>query len=298
MLAGLPADWRGSSRLGALMTAAPESQPSGPNLAAKSRISVLDGFRRMPVLYLSLLAAYLLLAAAAFYADRHSNEVIRLLGGDPSSEFLQGVYPVLCGLVEWLLDSLVLTIAAVAMHRFILLGEVGGPALTPSSLYMRRFFGALLVVEMLAFVPLLAAAGLALAVYSFGIVFLLIGFCAAVFIIIRSSMVFPAMAIGDFRDGLIEQIEVSWRQMDGRVWTFISGVICVAWPFILLIVFLALFDAVGFLTGIAHWPHFTNTLPFKLLNDGFIQLIVLVLDVGLASWLYAWVRPKNDGAIS
>jgi hypothetical protein len=71
----------------------------------------------MSALYISLLAAYLLLAGASFYADRHLNEGIRILGGDPSSPFLKSAYRFLSVVVYIILRSFVLTIAAVAMHR-------------------------------------------------------------------------------------------------------------------------------------------------------------------------------------
>lgn len=278
------------------MPAVLESRPTGSGLATMSWASVRTGMRRMPALYFSLLAASLLSAAASFYVRWHQNEIMRILGADPDSGILKVTFVILSGLAHLLVDSFIFTIAAVAMHRFILLGEVGSTALFPTSIYVRRFYGGLLAITVLAVAPIVAAAVLVRLLPSLYTLILPIAFFASVFIFIRSVMVLPATAIGDFRTGLLEQIEASWHQMDGQFWLFIRGGIWVAWPFFLLLFLFLMVVLLAPMTGITGWPDLT--LPYKLLNDGLISFVISVLDVGLASWLYAWVRTKDGEVIS
>lgn len=272
------------------MPAVLESRPTGSGLAAMSWASVRSGLRHMPALYYSLLAAYLLLTAASFYVDKHSNEGMQILGVDPAAPFPEFLYLTLSSLIEGIFGYFVLTIAAVAMHRFVLLGEVARPAALITSIHVRRFFGALIAITVLACVPVVPAVVLARLVPQLSVIFVLVGFGVAIFLFVRATMVFPAVAIGDFRAGLREQFKASWRQMDGQFWLFFSGVICVAWPFILLFFLLALIGMLALTFGYRDWPDLKNMLSYKLLDDGLISFAIFILDVGLASWLYAWVR--------
>ena len=114
----------------------------------------------------------------------------------------------------------------------------------------------------------------------------------SLYVFVRLAMVFPAVAIEDFKASFWEQFNASWRQMDGQFWLFFSGAICVAWPFILLLFFVAAGGMLALAFDYHGWPDLKNMLSYKLLDDGLISFIIAVLDVGLASWLYAWVRQR------
>src|SRR5258708_18944606 len=200
-----------------IMPAVLESRPSGDDLASRSWTSVRDGLSRMSTLYVLLFVAYLLLEIASFYVDRYPNEGIRILGGDPSSPLLKWAYQALIAIVDAVLSYLILTISAVAMHRFILLGEVYGRALFPTSVYIRRFFISLVIISVVALTPYFVAYALARLFPQLFIVFVFTGFCINIFIFVRLTMVFPAVAIGDLQGGLHKQFSASWRQMNGQV---------------------------------------------------------------------------------
>jgi hypothetical protein len=165
--------------------------------------------------------------------------------------------------------------------------------LLPTSVYIRRFFTLLIVDYVIISVPFAAAVALAFLLPELSTIFLLVAFCASAFLFVRLVMVFPSVAIGDFQAGLREQFSASWRQMDGQFWLFIGGAICVAWPFILLTFLLMLIGLLATASGYAGWLDLRYPLLlYKLLDKGLISFAISVLDVGLASWLYAWVRQE------
>jgi hypothetical protein len=125
----------------------------------------------------------------------------------------------LWSLIYTIVQAFVITPLAVAVHRFVLLGEIaGGYRLTTSEMRYLRFFGFSVALSVIAVIPqIVINLGVGLGT-ALSLVFVLLGFVLMIFMIIvmlRTLMLFPSIAVdapsADWRNAMGDTKGHSWR---------------------------------------------------------------------------------------
>jgi len=195
------------------------SQPSIFEWAATAWRDMLAAFEKMPgVLGIAALASFVVhLVTLPVMMYQYKS-----LGGD------------IAGTLVTLLDSFVMTPAAIAVHRFVLLGECAAKYnLEPSQPRFRRFFFFVASVQLIMSVPLMLAIssghnipGKPGAVLT--LTLLLLGL-AALILVLRLLLLFPAVAV--------DAPGVAWtnalQDTRGHTWRMLLIVILTAIPLVL-----------------------------------------------------------------
>ena len=167
----------------------------------------LEAAARMPVVFAIAIAAVIVL-------DVLSLPLFPVKPGEHSSPGLQ-----LLGFIVGLVQGFLLTPVAIAVHRYVLLGELAASyQLNPADLRFRRFFLFTVVVQILMAFPgtLMVMAG-----YSSGFVAVIAGIVAIALLIVvvivslRTLILFPAIAVdapgADWNNALQDAKGHSWR---------------------------------------------------------------------------------------
>lgn len=154
--------------------------------------------------------------------------------------------PLIGRLALLVVQPLILTPFAIAIHRFVLLGEVRDNFdFAPSEPRFQKFFGYMIALELLGVIPrIIAFLVAALSFFLSSIVWLILAVVAAV-IAVRTVILFPAIAL--------DLSGAEWRnaQADaqGHSWSVFLVLVCTFLPAALIaIVVLALFSVSWLLT--------------------------------------------------
>jgi hypothetical protein len=144
------------------------------------------------------------------------------------------------GTIVVLLDGFVVTPAAIAVHRFVLLGECATKyRLEPSEPRFRRFFFFVVVVQLITAIPLALAhlahnnipgsLGAALALLLVAVTF------ASLFLVLRLLLLFPAFAV--------DAPGAAWtnalQDTKGHAWRMLLIVIVTGIPLVALVMFVS-----------------------------------------------------------
>ena len=187
-------------------------------------------------------------------------------------------------------QGFLLTPVAIAVHRFVLLGEVEGRyALTPSEPRFLRFFIFTLVFQMLAFLPMslmsllgkAASGGASLIVILFVAVLVLT--IVTVIASLRVLILFPAIAVGapgaDWRHAM--------EDTKGHTWRVFFIVIVTAILPLLLILFLIPLGVWASTSGI-------GAIAMSVVS-ALVGVLMLAAFAAVASKLFAFLANKLNG---
>jgi len=158
--------------------------------------------------------------------------------------FLSGVWiflPLLSGVVFSIARGLALTPLAIAVHRFVLLGEVRDDYdFAPSDPRFQKFFMYVVALQILAVIPAIIAFLFAFVLPAlFWIVHLVLLIGVAV-VAVRTMILFPSIAV--------DSTGAEWRNAmadtEGRAWSVFLVLVCAIVPAsVVAIVVVALFSA-------------------------------------------------------
>jgi hypothetical protein len=249
-------------------------RPSGSDLAEKSAGSAIEAWTKMRPLVLSAALATAALGVARSFAQFR-------LGISPGDTTAAGIF---LGFFPVPIQAVVEAPLAVAIHRLILLGEVTPGIISLRWSYHWLFFAWLCAIGFASTVLVdtidLAGGGVITPVIAIpGIIF-----------IVKSAMVFPAVAIAAPSGGWRERLLTSWRQMDGNSWLFVRAILL---AFLLL---LPLALLIGLATVAARSVFLSDDVMRTIVTSGLRGAILpayIMMAAGVASWLYAWVRDNK-----
>lgn len=175
--------------------------------------------RKMPRLAGSTVAA----AALVGLLEAYLGQFILKGSFPPSLEMIAA------RLVQIGVPQLVWASCAIAVHRFVLLGEVADRYIWQTPPQFWRFFDRLMVIQLIMQLPALvlfsspALAGLNQALlYGFGVV--------CIIVLVRSMLLFPAVATDAPGAGWRN----AWRDSKGRGWRLFRVAFCLAVPAMLI----------------------------------------------------------------
>jgi hypothetical protein len=241
--------------------------------------SVRDAFLSMKPLFLSAAAASVFLTAVTFYAPH----------------FLGQRAGALAALPVILLRLLIVAPVAVAVHRFILLGERTSGIISLRPSYTRRFALWLLLFTLVGFGIVLFGSGLALMSFlgvAGKLSFIAIA-VASLFFSILFVLVFPAIAVEEQSAGWRDRLSASWRRMDGHFWLFFGLSIVTVLPVFVLVMVTGM--AVGILDVVAFHAR-PGTAPFDfalLILSNLSEILTAMLGAAVASRFYAHFRDQT-----
>ena len=189
--------------------------------------SVRDSFLSMKTLFLSAVLASLILTIFAFFGPGW-------IGGP--SRLTVVLFQIAIEMLVLFLRLLILAPVAVAVHRFILLGEhtPGIISLRPS--YTRRFALWLCAFSLAIFVVVIFGAALSLGsvLGAFGKLLFFVSLAAVTACSILFVLVFPSIAIDEPGLDWRSRLGASVRRMEGHFWLFIGLSLVTIFPVMLL----------------------------------------------------------------
>jgi hypothetical protein len=202
--------------------------PSAGTIGDSARTYAFAAFKAMPTVYI---AGFFLMFALVFAKEALGGRVsipaaIELHDAliAPSRALLPALFAAI-----WFLRLLVAACVAVSVHRFILLDET------------TETFHPLARRYVWVFASWLSAFGLVDILLDIGIPHILgrlLGI-AIIVIEVRLSLLFPAVAIDEASDGIVERVRTSWERTRGKAWKLFSAGIVAIIPFVLIAVVLA-----------------------------------------------------------
>jgi hypothetical protein len=290
----LPSDLPGSSWLGGVMTAVLEVRPTSSELAARSWKSLREAFTAMPVLYVASFLAYGLLAIG-----------FKFITANPARFAVMAHVPlaltafiIYSAALYTILSFAVVANAAVATHRFILLDETQ-PKMGRLNLHFWLWLLFVdLILELLGIAVILDRKAMPDSGLTVGIGFALR--IARVVVAIHFAALFPSVAIGERAFSLRDRVKASWKRMDGNFWLFFWADILALLPIILPLILVTLSSLIYFRFEPADLPFMWKDTPAMIARGSFelMRFPILMVQAAIASWLYAWVRPRDDEVIS
>jgi hypothetical protein len=210
----------------------------GPSVLGSALTAWRDAFAaatRMPVLFGIAILAVIVLSVLS----------LPFVPGSPGEPL--GPLQEVLGFVVGLVQGFLLTPIAIAVHRYVLLGELAGSyRLTPADPRFRRFFLFTVLIQILMAVPgtLMSAAGSASGAVAFviglaGFVLLVV----AAIVSIRTLILFPAIAV----DSPAAEWSNALRDTKGHSWLVFFIVVVVSLP--ALVIFVPLYLWLWFPAG-------------------------------------------------
>jgi hypothetical protein len=263
-----------------------DERPSGTEIAKRVWSSTMSGMRAMPLLFLSAMVLALLVGVVSLYQSR-----FLLDRAGHSIPTILSPLRLLFGIGNILIWSALSAPVAVAMHRFILLGETTPGLLSYAPRHTRIFFLWALVLQFLFH----AINTLAFLVpHSTGLIQLTaIRIVIAIVVLALSvhlAMIFPAIATEAPASGWQSRIAKSWHQMQGNFWLFIRAGILSFLPIILAELIGGYFLLrIGFGAAIVSAKSPAGPWLYAAWV-GLIGILSVALGAALASWIYAWAR--------
>jgi|SRR5471030_1112588 len=285
----------------------PEDRPSGAQIARRAWSSGFYAIKQMPALAVSALIVLtaLTLGLACLRLLVNAGVTVNLRPRSPIAIFgfswLQGALTIFA-------TSIIAAPIAVAMHRFILLGEVShGPISIASRRTLKFFLWAASIqfiintVNEIAtwlvvsnYLPFHSLAGL-----GFGMVAVEVPLVVAIWIfLIYLALLFPALAIDEPVVGARARISTSMTQMRGHFWQFVGAILLTCAPITLIGTFITIVLLGRVTRPILHglnagkrdvWLYQMQNGWFyveKLLG-ALMTVLTVALAASVASWLYA-----------
>lgn len=199
-------------------------------------------------------------------------------------------------LVSTLAWTVVAVPVAVAVHRFILMGQITHGFFSLNPRYTKIF--SLWAVGLQLIRTLLTAPYTSIMEMNklIGSLILIAFSVLSLIVCIYSAMIFPAVATEASGEQWSLRIVKSWRQMNGHAWLFVRSVILAFLPLVLVyFVFWILFGGLhaSLLAGDLS-QSFRPGLSFAI---GLVSIFSAMLGAAVLSWLYAWIgqsRVSND----
>jgi hypothetical protein len=268
------------------MVASFTQRPSGTEIAKHAWNSTVSAARAMPALFLGALFVGIILSLALTYSS------LRHLAGPGHFPSLQGLAVMIASILAW---SALTAPLAVAMHRFVLLGQITGSVLSFAPRHTKLFF--LWAVALQLVFDAVQGIGGFLTSHPFGLT-RIVATIVVVVVSVHLAMIFPAVAIEDGANDWQARIAKSWRQMQGNAWLLIRAGIVAFLPVIVLWVIVAivmvLFGVMA--RGIVGPVGSFSLLPRLWLSAALAVITVLSIALGaaLASWTYAWTRSSGQ----
>jgi hypothetical protein len=178
-------------------------------------------------------------------------------------------------------EALVLTPYLIAVHRFIILGEVTARyALTVGDRRFQRFFGWSVVLALISFAPIFLALLLPLSPGSRVWFMLIFGFIIVV-VALRVTILFPAVAVdapsASWRNAMADTAGFAWR-------IFMTGIISV-FPWFLVSA------VVTYVCELAK-PGITAAKVVGTVANGVLAAVMAALLVVVASRFYQWLGDR------
>ena len=233
--------------------------------------SVGSALLQMPLAFLLTIVASVLLSAALLPLQNKCHltpaQSDELMAGRPVGTAMCGT---LLPFVSLILKSLILAPLAIAIHRFVLLGE--RTPLLPLAPVQRilRFAGWVVAVKSTLILPVLLIPFSPLAFNFFGTVIV----CVGTVVTVRLVLVFPTIAIG--MSGYLAQR--SFRQTRWQFWRIIS---------VLIITVLPVY-ALALLAVLLTWQISTE-ITFQAILESPLFAVVSVLSVTVAAAAASWL---------
>ena len=160
-------------------------------------------------------------------------------------QLIGGYFLIVASIVFSIAQALALTPLAIAVHRFILLGEARDSYdFAPGDPRFQKFFVFTIALEILTALPSIVALPLAfIAPFLYGLVALVLAILAAI-VAVRNVMLFPSIAVdsagADWRNAMADSKGHSWR--------IFFVLLCTVLPAMVLeVILVALFAWVGVL---------------------------------------------------
>ena len=243
-------------------------------LVRKAATSALEVWAKMKPLILSAALAYAIVNALFSFVQSK----LGISSGETPTAYA------LLNFAQIPFTAVISAPLAIAVHRLILLGEV-----TPGIISLRRsyhwlFFAWLCAITLTSSLLREVASfigGSALIIPEFVILI-----CVAVFGI-KSSLVFPAIAIEVPAETEDRRLGASWLQMKGKFWLLVRAIILTFLPLFLLAL---LTGGIIGLTHVANWPTVIKDAAGLAIVAGILQPIFIIMAAAIASWLYAWIQ--------
>ena len=211
-----------------------DDDPDASLIGGMSREIVREGVTSMPKLFISAVLAY----GAIGYSGK------LLLQTSTAMAVRHGVAPVPIALmtlaavfVLLFIESAILSSVAIAVHRLILCDDTDTGVIQP--LNRRGMVFTMWIVGLR--VPLFLLSAVLLRFRSG--MFLLLGLLVlsfATFIWVRTSLIFPAIAIDVKYEGLFSRVAAAWRLSSGRFWRLVGSTIWAVLPLVVVVIVVAL----------------------------------------------------------
>jgi hypothetical protein len=173
---------------------------------------------------------------------------------------------------------------AVAIHRYILLGEKTSGIISLRPNYTRHFIGWLIGIQVLI-------SGVLLLTGEPKGPTALLAFIAVVLALVGSvwiAMLFPAVAVNESTDGFSERIEMALERTSGNFWLVLRSLILTFLPLVVAFVVFTIWY-------IGHSIHGAHVPPSRAMEEGPFSIALApleILSIGLgaavASWVFAW----------
>jgi hypothetical protein len=266
------------------------ARPTGRALAGHAWKSLFAALRAMPILFLSVIPAAMVVSIAAFdFPNLASSRLTH--PGMPLSDVAQHFGFLL---LETLLWAILAAPVAVAMHRFILMNEVSRGPLTFKPRFTRFFLCWLVALRLLY----LIVDGIPSALSQRSMIFLVTGIASIGILILSAylAMLFPAVATEVPSESVSARIKTSIAQLNGNFWLFVRAAILTFLPVIAILLLWNLVLLRSMSAAIAGGgPLFAgpNLVVMGSLM-GLYGILSVALGAALASWMYAWVRQQPD----
>jgi hypothetical protein len=261
---------------------ASETPPKIWKLALLAWASAYSAFRRAPLLFVAVLISLAVIVPAAAIPAA-------VLAKVHLSGWLAGVgltiAGMLIGLLRMALVGTALAPMAIAINRFVVLGETPTRAACFGNARWRLFAWWLIGFQIFNAIGQLPAMIYG-AAGTFGLA--VVALIATGVITLRSALLFPAIATDEPGGSVKERVELSWRQTDGVSLRLIFALLLAELPFLLvslLVGQLATYVA-------AHWvPARLHALPLGVagLIGAILAFAGLAVAVAVIAWVYLWV---------
>jgi hypothetical protein len=267
-------------------------RPSGTRTAIRAWQSLFAGLASLwPVFLGCAVVATAWGFAATALGDHLPVPPLAFVTATPPSA--NGAWPLLgLDLLSLAVQALITAPVAVAMHRFILLGETR-PRLVAHREVIVRFAIWLLVLRVPFVFPQFAR--LLAGPERFGAYLVMLG---VAILVLWLTLLFPAVAVEEPSTGAAGRLETAMDRTAGNFWLLLRAIIIASVPFILLwIVFsVVLIHRVG--AGLAGNKPALNAIvhanPVLMVVGGCVTPLFVGLGAAVASWIYSYVitRPR------
>jgi hypothetical protein len=269
-------------------------RPSGTRTAIRAWQSLFAG---LGTLWPVFLGCAVLSIAWGFAATALGNHLpvspIAFVTAEPPST--NGIWPLLgFDLLSLIVQSLITAPVAVAMHRFILLGETRARLAAHRDVIVR--FAIWLVALRLPFLfPQFAR--LLAGPERFGAYLVVLGLAV---LLLCLTLLFPAVAVEDPSTGAAGRLETALDRTAGNFWLLVRAIFIAFLPFILLWAVFGFVLIRRISAGVGGSKPALNAIvhanPVLMVAGGCITPLFVGLGAAVASWIYSYAITRTRAA--